>query len=122
MDDHAVVRAGIRQFLEHTHQIQVIAEASDGEEIIQLLETIQPDIVVLDIQMPRKNGIEVTRWIYQNKPEIGILVQTAYDDDPYVQAVLKAGADGYVLKTSEPDEMSAPFWMCIMVNLLWTRY
>ena len=105
MDDHAVVRAGIRQFLEHTHQIQVIAEASDGEEIIQLLETIQPDIVVLDIQMPRKNGIEVTRWIYQNKPEIGILVLTAYDDDPYVQAVLKAGADGYVLKTSEPDEI-----------------
>ncbi|HZK95815.1 MAG TPA: response regulator transcription factor [Prolixibacteraceae bacterium] len=105
VDDHAVVRAGIRQFLEHTHQIQVVAEASDGEEIIKLLETVHPDIVVLDIQMPRKNGIEVTRWIHQNKPDIGILVLTAYDDDPYIQAVLKAGADGYVLKTSEPDEI-----------------
>lgn len=104
-DDHAVVRAGIRQFLEHTHQITVIAEVSDGEEVLKLLETNQPDIVVLDIQMPKKNGIEVARWIHANRPQVGILILTAYDDDPYVQAVLKAGAGGYVLKTSEPDEI-----------------
>ena len=80
----------------------MIAEASDGEEMISVLETIHPDVVVLDIQMPKKNGIVVTEWIKKNHPQIGVLILTAYDDDPYIQAVLKAGANGYVLKTSEP--------------------
>lgn len=101
-DDHAIVRAGIRQFLELSKKIEVIAEASDGEEVISKLQSIQPDVVVLDIQMPKKNGIVVAEWIKKNHPQIGVLILTAYDDDPYIQAVLKAGANGYVLKTSEP--------------------
>ena len=104
-DDHVVVRAGIRQFLEQTADIQVIAEASDGQEACQLLEQIVPDVAVLDIQMPAMSGIEVTRWIRSRHLSIGILVLTAYDEEPYVQAVLQAGANGYVLKTAKPEEI-----------------
>ncbi len=104
-DDHVVVRAGIRQFLEQSPDIQVIAEASNGQEACELLEKNKPDVAVLDIQMPIMSGIEVTRWIRSNRFSIGILVLTAYDDEPFVQAVLQAGANGYVLKTAEPQEI-----------------
>jgi DNA-binding NarL/FixJ family response regulator len=104
-DDHAVVRAGIRQFLEKADDIQVVAEADDGEIACTLTERHQPDVVVLDIQMPKATGIEVTRWIRANRSDIGVLVLTAFDDDPYVLAVLQAGANGYVLKTASPTEI-----------------
>lgn len=104
-DDHAVVRAGIRQFLEHAADIHVVAEAGDGEMARNLIVRYKPDVAVLDIQMPHASGIEVTRWIRANYPEVGILVLTAYDDDPYVMAVLQAGANGYVLKTASPAEI-----------------
>lgn len=104
-DDHAVVRAGIRQFLEHSGKIQVVAEAGDGREATQLIEQYQPDVAVLDIQMPEMSGIEVSGWTRSHFPATGILVLTAYDDEPYVRAVLRAGANGYVLKTANPDEI-----------------
>ena len=104
-DDHIVVRAGIRQFLEQSPDIQVVAEASNGREACELLEQFKPDVAVLDIQMPLMSGIEVTRWIRSQRLSIGVLVLTAYDDDPYVQAVLQAWANGYVLKTAEPQEI-----------------
>lgn len=104
-DDHVVVRAGIRQFLEQSTDIQVVAEASDGQEACKLLEQFAPDVAVLDIQMPGMSGIEVTRWIRAKHLSIGILVLTAYDEEPYVQAVLQAGANGYVLKTAKPQEI-----------------
>lgn len=106
-DDHVVVRAGIRKFLEQSSDIQVIAEASNGQEACELLEQNQPDVIVLDIQMPLMSGIEVTRWIRAKHIAVGILILTAYDDEPYVQAVLQAGANGYVLKTAEPQEIIA---------------
>lgn len=101
-DDHAVVRAGIRQFLEHAEDIEVVAEADDGAMARALIAEHQPDVAVLDIQMPEASGIEVTRWVRANHPGVGVLVLTAYDDDPYVIAVLQAGANGYVLKTAAP--------------------
>ncbi len=101
-DDHAVVRAGIRQFLEQADDIIVIAEADDGDMARDLIAQHTPDVAVLDIQMPKATGIEVTRWTRANHPVIGVLVLTAYDDDPYVTAVLQAGANGYVLKTASP--------------------
>ena len=101
-DDHAVVRAGIRQFLEQVDDIQVVAEADDGLMAQTLITTHQPDVAVLDIQMPYATGIEVTRWIRQNYPHMGVLVLTAFDDNPYITAVLQAGANGYVLKTASP--------------------
>jgi DNA-binding NarL/FixJ family response regulator len=104
-DDHAVVRAGIRQFLERAADLQVIAEADDGEMAQTLIEQHHPDVAVLDIQMPKASGIEVTRWVRAHHPQIGVLILTAYDDDPYVMAVLQAGANGYVLKTASPDEI-----------------
>lgn len=104
-DDHVVVRAGIRQFLEQTPDIQVVAEASNGQEACALLEQHLPDVAVLDIQMPVMSGIEVTRWIRSKRLSIGVMVLTAYDDDPYVRAVLQAGANGYVLKTADPLEI-----------------
>jgi len=104
-DDHAVVRAGIRQFLEHADDIEVVAEADDGEAAKMLIEQHQPDVAVLDIQMPKTSGIEVTRWIRANQRDVGVLILTAYDDDPYVMAVLQAGANGYVLKTASPREI-----------------
>lgn len=104
-DDHAVVRAGIRQFLEHTDEINIIAEADDGETAKALIQTDPPDVAVLDIQMPKASGIEVTRWIRANYRQVGVLILTAFDDDPYVLAVLEAGANGYVLKTASPLEI-----------------
>jgi DNA-binding NarL/FixJ family response regulator len=104
-DDHNIVRAGIRQLLESAGDLQVIAEAGDGEEAQALIEKHRPDVAVLDIQMPKARGIEVTRWVRAHLPEVGVLILTAYDDDPYVMAVLQAGANGYVLKTAEADEL-----------------
>ena len=104
-DDHNIVRTGIRQLLESADDLQVIAEAGDGEEAQALIEQHKPDVAVLDIQMPKASGIEVTRWVRSHLPEVGVLILTAYDDDPYVMAVLQAGANGYVLKTGQPDEL-----------------
>ena len=104
-DDHAVVRAGIRQFMERAGDIQVVAEAEDGEAAQALIERHKPDVAVLDIQMPKASGIEVTRWVRARQPAVGVLILTAYDDDPYVMAVLQAGANGYVLKTAAPGEI-----------------
>ncbi len=104
-DDHSVVRAGIRQFLERAADLRVVAEADDGDAARRLIAQHRPDVAVLDIQMPRATGIEVARWSRANVPTTGVLILTAYDDDPYVQAGLAAGANGYVLKTAAPDEM-----------------
>lgn len=104
-DDHHIVRAGIRQLLESAGDLQVIAEAEDGEEAQSLIQKHKPDVAVLDIQMPKASGIEVTRWARTHLSEVGVLILTAYDDDPYVMAVLQAGANGYVLKTAKADEL-----------------
>ena len=104
-DDHAVVRAGIRQILEQAGDIRVIGEASDGEMAMGMIEQMTPDVAVLDIQMPKATGIEVSREIRAHRWPIGVLILTAYDDDPYISAVLKTGANGYVLKTSSPEEI-----------------
>lgn len=101
-DDHAVVRAGIRQFIEQAEDIVVVAEADDGDMARDLIIQHEPDVAVLDIQMPNTTGIELSRWIRANHRQIGVLILTAYDDDPYVIAVLQAGANGYVLKTASP--------------------
>ena len=104
-DDHAVVRAGIRMFLESVPDIEVVAEADSGEMARALIEQHQPDVAVLDIQMPKGSGIDVTRWVRASRQPVGVLVLTAYDDDAYVIGVLQAGANGYVLKTASPVEI-----------------
>ena len=104
-DDHAVVRQGIRQFLETGSNIAVVAEASDGLEAVQLIREHRPDVAVLDIQMPGQSGIEVTRTLRAERFPVGILILTAFDDEPYIRAVLQAGANGYVLKTADAQEI-----------------
>lgn len=104
-DDHAIVRAGIRGFLENAGDIEVVAEAEDGEAAKTLIQQHMPDVAVLDIQMPKASGIEVTRWVRANLKEIGLLILTAYDDTPYVMSILQAGANGYMLKTAAPEDL-----------------
>ncbi len=104
-DDHAVVRKGIRDFLEEDKEIHVVAEASDGEEALALIAREKPDVAVLDIQMPRLNGMDATRRIKSEFPSTRVLILTAYDDDPYVFAALQAGASGFLLKTGGSDEL-----------------
>ncbi len=106
-DDHAVVRKGIRDFLEEDRDIEVIAEAPDGEKAKELIRALYPDVAVLDIRMPGATGIEVTRWIREQGLPVKVLILTAYDDDPYITAALQAGANGYVLKTAEADHITA---------------
>jgi len=104
-DDHAVVRAGIRQFLEAAGGIQVVAEVDDGLAAVEAVKDHAPDVVVLDIQMPGMTGIEVTRWVRANASRTGVLILSAFDDDPYILAVLQAGANGYVLKTADAADI-----------------
>lgn len=104
-DDHKIVRSGIRAILEQAGDIVVVAEADDGEQAKSLIEKHLPDVAVLDIQMPKMSGIEVTRWVRANLRGIGLLTLTAYDDTPYVMGVLQAGANGYILKTASPEEL-----------------
>ena len=104
-DDHHMVRAGIRELLEGAGDLQVVAEAGDGAEAQALIQKYKPDVAVLDIQMPNVSGIEVTRWVRSAQPGVGVLILTAYYDDPYVMAVLQAGANGYVLKTARAEDL-----------------
>ncbi len=105
-DDHGVVRRGIREFLEEENDIQVVAEAESGLQAIELTRQHQPDVVVLDIQMPGCNGIEAARKIRLTMgSSIGLLILTAYDDDPYVLAALEVGANGYVMKSADADDI-----------------
>jgi two-component system, NarL family, response regulator LiaR len=104
-DDHAVVRKGIREFLEEDGAIEVVAEASDGEKAKALIAELKPDVVVLDVRMPYATGIEVTEWIRRQGLPSKVLILSAYDDDPFVIAAVQAGAHGYVLKNAEADQI-----------------
>ena len=104
-DDHAVVRKGIHEFLTESNEIEVLAEASDGDEAIALIGQHRPDVAVLDIQMPKRSGIDVCRHLRAQQWPVGVLILTAFDDDPYVMAALQAGANGYVLKTADADDL-----------------
>ncbi|MBN1189983.1 MAG: response regulator transcription factor [Dehalococcoidales bacterium] len=104
-DDHAVVREGTRTLLEREDDMEVVGEAGDGEEALKLLERLKPDVAILDISMPKLNGIEVTRQIKPLFPGVAILILTAYDNDEYVFALLEAGAAGYLLKDIHGHEI-----------------
>jgi len=104
-DDHAVVRKGIREFLEEEGDIEVVAEATTGVEAVVLTLQHQPHVTVLDIQMPEMTGIEAARQIKAKTPDVQVLVLTAYDDAPYIFAMLQTGASGYVLKNAPSAEL-----------------
>ncbi len=104
-DDHEVVRKGIREYLEDEPDMEVVGEARDGQEALAQVEAVRPDVVILDIQMPNVSGVEATTRIRAQHPDVKVLIMTAYDSDPYIFALLKAGASGYLLKTAGPDDL-----------------
>lgn len=105
-DDHPAVRAGIRQFIERDSLLEVVAEADDGAAALDLMRRHQPDVAVLDLQMPGLSGLEVITRARKELPAARCIVLTAYDEDPYIFAALRAGAKGYLLKTAGPDELA----------------
>jgi DNA-binding NarL/FixJ family response regulator len=100
-DDHPVVRKGIREILEDEPDLVVVGEASDGQAVVDLALDLRPDVVIMDVHMPRLTGIDATRQIHATAPELRILVLTSFDDPPYIRALLDLGIQGYVLKTAE---------------------
>lgn len=104
-DDHALFREGLRALLSLIADIEVIGEAATGDEAIARAEELQPDVILMDIQMPGVNGIESTRRITSDSPHIGVIIVTMFEDDDSVFTAMRAGARGYVLKGADLDEM-----------------
>ena len=104
-DDHVLVRQGVRRILESSEDIAVVAETDNGAEAISMTNELNPDVAILDIRMPVVTGVEAARNIKLQNPGVRVLMLTAFDDDPYVFALLQAGADGYVLKTSSAEDL-----------------
>jgi NarL family two-component system response regulator LiaR len=104
-DDHVLLRQGTRQLLEREDDMNVVGEAGDGEEAARLAADLHPDVVIMDIAMPKMNGIEATRRLKEIHPDSAVLILSAYDDDQYVFAILEAGAAGYLLKDVPSEEL-----------------
>jgi len=104
-DDHAIVRQGIGLVLEEVEGLEVIAAASDGQEVLDLLEGHEPDLLVLDISMPRETGLEVAKELRGRGSEIPILILSMHDNPEYVLEAVRSGADGYILKDTAPAEL-----------------
>ncbi len=109
-DDHAVVRKGVREFLEDEPDIEVVGEAGDGQQAVELAVALQPDVVVMDVAMPELSGVEATKRIRSLAPSVRVLALTAYDDEPYIFGLLDAGVTGYMLKTAESREIVRAVW------------
>ena len=103
-DDHPLIRDGLRAVLGPAAGIELVGEASTGQEAVDLARRLQPDVVVMDLQMPVLNGIEATRRIVEHHPQVGVLVLTMFEDDDSVFAAIRAGARGYLLKGSDDVE------------------
>ena len=106
VDDHPVFRKGLRALLATMPNTELVGEAASGEEAIELAEMLQPDVFLLDLQMPGGGGLEAIRPIVQTSPHISILVVTMFDDDDSVFAAIRAGARGYVLKDMNDEEIT----------------
>jgi NarL family two-component system response regulator LiaR len=104
-DDHAVVREGTRRILEQEPDMEVVGEAGDGEEAVNLATSLKPDVAIIDIAMPKLDGIEATKRIKVAWPSINILILSAYDDDQFIFSLLEAGAAGYLLKSIRSREL-----------------
>jgi DNA-binding NarL/FixJ family response regulator len=105
VEDHIVVRQGIKALLSDEADIQIVGEADNGREALALVETLQPNVVLMDISMPGMNGIEATRQVRQRYPEVKVVVLSMHANEEYVFQVLRAGASGYVLKQSDSSEV-----------------
>lgn len=105
VDDHAILREGIRYLLSASGEVEVIGEAQDGVEALDMVEKLKPDAVLMDIAMPRMNGIEATKELKKRHPDLPVLILSMYDSEEYVLPILRAGAAGYVLKRAAAQEL-----------------
>jgi len=104
-EDNVIIRKGIRRLLNKSQDIEVVAEAKNGIEALQLVGEIEPDILLLDVEMPALNGIEVARMLKESRHGTRILVLSAYDDQEYIRGMLLNGASGYLLKDEAPERI-----------------
>jgi NarL family two-component system response regulator LiaR len=104
-DDHVIVREGTKELVQRQPDMQVVAEASDGVEAVELSRLYRPDVIVMDIAMPNMNGIEATKQIKKILPSTAVLILTAYDSDQYIMALLAAGAAGFLLKNVRGNQL-----------------
>jgi two-component system response regulator NreC len=105
VDDHGIVREGLQRILEAEEDIRVCGEAADGREALELTEQHRPDVVTLDITMPRLGGLETLNRIREKHPKIKVILLSVHGDSPFIQSAVSLGADGYVLKNARPDEI-----------------
>ena len=104
-DDHVIMRTGLRALLERQPNLEVVAESENGRETIELAASLKPDVVVMDVGMPILNGIEATKKIVTEHPNIAVVILSMHADESYVMRALKAGARGYLLKDSAPADL-----------------
>lgn len=107
VDDHEVLRTGTRQVLEASGDIVVVGEADDGNAALAMIGELDPNVVLIDIRLPDRSGIDVARHVTLTHPHVRVVILSAYDDDEFVRAALDAGATGYLLKTMARDELVA---------------
>ena len=105
-DDHAVVRSGLTQLMSSLDDVELVGAAADGEEAVDLCGEVSPDVVLMDLEMPRLDGIEATRRIKAAHPQVAVVVLTSFSDRERILRALDAGAVGYLLKDAEPDELA----------------
>lgn len=104
-DDHKIFRQGLRYALADDHRLKLVGEAENGAALLQLVEKQQPDVILLDLKMPEMDGIEATRKIHESYPDVKILMLTTYDDEHFIMHLLELGANGYLLKNADPEEI-----------------
>lgn len=105
VDDHAILRDGLRTLIAQEDDMEVTGEATGSEQLMDMLPNTTPDIIMMDINMPKMNGIELTKWVKSNYPAIKIIVLTMYNNDEYFMAAIREGADGYLLKDSPSKDV-----------------
>ena len=106
VEDHQIVREGTRQLLEQHPGLRVVGEAGDGEAALEVAQALQPDVLIMDVHLPKLNGIEATRAIKEKHPDMCVLILSAYEKDQYVFPLLEAGANGYLLKSASGTELA----------------
>jgi two-component system response regulator NreC len=105
VDDHALIRTGIATLLQAYNDFQIVGEAQDGEEAVNMTRTLQPDVAIIDLSMPKMNGIQATKIIREKFPQTRVLILTMHENDEYIYQIFNSGAGGYVLKNSSREEL-----------------
>lgn len=121
-DDHTVFRQGLRLVLSDDEQLELLGEAADGLQLLDLLQTQQPDVILLDLKMPGMDGIEATREVRLKYPQIRILILTMHDDEQLVLHLLEAGANGYLIKNADADEIKLALHACMENGYYFSDY